>query len=726
MSEKFKLLVLGDSISQGFNSKTGSYTYGFKKNNDKFYKGLSYGDFLIELIYDNIYSNKKLSLDEKNTIWNNIEYNNLSLAIIRIHDYIDLLNKNYTNTEIFKTINLNKKINDCSTLRSQYTNNFWTINSDLAFKTNFDNISNQLISELKNSNLLLISLGGNDYQSSLPYQYINYLIHEKNYYSIEKIKKIIIDNIKNILKKIELEYIDLIKRIKTINNKLNIIIVGYSPSFFPLLLKIEELTKKKNPNLFADFFKLINKLFNESLEYISKATNINYVQTFFFKKWKPHANIFYENAIDVHPTELGYQQIAKNIYIFIIKNKLIDFLNKKNIIKNISINKLINLSIRHKNDFNVLFNLKNVKNNNILNILTAIFSLQKSIGNPYFKILVKNFNANSAMIPTNIISRNEYLTLSNVLSENLFYIINKLDNSNIKEFLTKIQNNDDELIKIIGYILNSLELNSLINNFEKEFINYKYVNIKHFFTLYINKNQLSIFKLFKNLYFNNDLKFKNFLIDVINAIKSDINKHNIYPIINNNIKNFLIDLSHDDKTLSIFNQMIDLLINNFINFENYDNFDLFMNEFIFINKDLIKNYIRSFFDFINIYFSNYKNKLASFILGFLKVNIEDLSNKDWKKLDKVIKIIFSTLNDDVKKEDLVNLIFETITKIKFWDFIKFDSNNIVHYTFFIWKKFKFIIKKIIFKWKYRYILKLIIKLLLLRTSIKIKNIFKYK
>ena len=726
MSEKFKLLVLGDSISQGFNSKTGSYTYGFKKNNDKFYKGLSYGDFLIELIYDNIYSNKKLSLEEKNTIWNNIEYNNLSLAIIRIHDYIDLLNKNYANTEIFKTINLNKKINDCSTLRSQYTNDFWIINNDLAFKTNFDNISNQLINELKNSNLLLISLGGNDYQSSLPYQYINYLIHEKNYYSIEKIKKIIIDNINNILKKIELEYIDLIKRIKIINNKLNIIIVGYSPSFFPLLLKIEELTKKKNPTLFADFFKLINKLFNESLEYISKATNINYVQTFFFKKWKPHANIFYENAIDVHPTELGYQQIAKNIYIFIIKNKLINFLTKKNIIKNISINKLINLSIRHKNDFNVLFNLKNVKNNNILNILTAIFSLQKSIGNPYFKILVKNFNANSAMIPTNIISRNEYLTLSNVLSENLFYIINKLDNSNIKEFLTKIQNNDDELIKIIGYILNSLELNSLINNFEKEFINYKYVNIKHFFTLYINKNQLLIFKLFKNLYFNNDLKVKNFLIDVISAIKNDINKHNIYPIINDNIKNFLIDLSHDDKTLSIFNKIIDLLINNFINFKNYDNFDLFMNEFIFINKDLIKNYIRSFFDFINIYFSNYKNKLASFILGFLKVNIEDLSNKDWKKLDKVIKIIFSTLNDDVKKEDLVNLIFETITKIKFWDFIKFDSNNIVHYTFFIWKKFKFIIKKIIFKWKYRYILKLIIKLLLLRTSIKIKNIFKYK
>lgn len=31
MNKKFKLLVLGDSISQGFNSKTGSYTYGYKK-----------------------------------------------------------------------------------------------------------------------------------------------------------------------------------------------------------------------------------------------------------------------------------------------------------------------------------------------------------------------------------------------------------------------------------------------------------------------------------------------------------------------------------------------------------------------------------------------------------------------------------------------------------------------------------------------------------------------
>ncbi len=53
-----------------------------------------------------------------------------------------------------------------------------------------------------------------------------------------------------------------------------------------------------------------------------------------------------------------------------------------------------------------------------------------------------------------------------------------------------------------------------------------------------------------------------------------------------------------------------------------------INEFILLKKNLIKNYIRSFFDFSNSYFSNYKNKLASFILSFLKVNINDLSNRD--------------------------------------------------------------------------------------------------
>ncbi len=139
----------------------------------------------------------------------------------------------------------------------------------------------------------------------------------------------------------------------------------------------------------------------------------------------------------------------------------------------------------------------------------------------------------------------------------------------------------------------------------------------------MSKNQQLIFSLFKKLYFDEQLKFKNLIIDFINAIKNDINKHNIYPIINDDIKNFFLELSNDEITLNIFNKITNLLIADFAKFKNYDNFDLFINEFILLKKDLIKNYIRSFFDFSNSYFSNYKNKLASFILTFRKLNINE-------------------------------------------------------------------------------------------------------
>ena len=72
----------------------------------------------------------------------------------------------------------------------------------------------------------------------------------------------------------------------------------------------------------------------------------------------------------------------------------------------------------------------------------------------------------------------------------------------------------------------------------------------------MSKNQQLIFSLFKKLYFDEQLKFKNLIIDFINAIKNDINKHNIYPVVNDDIKNFFLELSNDKITLNIFNEII--------------------------------------------------------------------------------------------------------------------------------------------------------------------------
>ena len=642
---KFKILVIGDSIAQGFNSKTGSFTYGFKNYNEKFSKGLSYGDFLLELFYNDIQTNKALTEENKIKIWNNIEYQNISLAITRIEDYINLLDNNYDNDELFKIIALNNKINENSKLGLECPNSFWNINNEINLQKNFSLMSEKLNNHIKNSNLLLLSLGGNDYQSSLPYQYINYLIHEKNYYSIKKIKQLIIENIQKILDEMKIEYIKFIQKVININPNLKILVVGYSPSFFPLLLKIEELIKKKNPSLFSDFFKIINKLLEDSLCEIASITSVKYIKVFDFRKWRKKANIFYENAIDVHPTELGYQQIAKSIYIYLLKNKLIYFLNSN--LKNISVKKLIKITERYKNDFLTLFDLHKIKNNNILNILNSIFSLQKSVGNPYFRILVKNFDSNK--IPDKIISRSEYLTLSNVLSENLFYIINKLENSEIKKIFKEIQSNNNDLIKIIGYILNSQELNFLINNFEINFFNYKYVNIKHFFTLYVRKNKKQIFDLIKKIIQNNKIKLKDYLIKIINAVKKDFNNHNILPIFNEDVKEFLYKLSFDENSIITLNKILDSFIMNIDNMKLYDDFDSFFNAFIILEQNLIKNYLHQLLLFINGYFSKYKNKLALIVLTALKINIDNLSDRDWRKMNKIFNLFFNTLNDNKKK-----------------------------------------------------------------------------
>ncbi|MDC8919700.1 hypothetical protein [Metamycoplasma hyosynoviae] len=63
MDEKLNLLVIGDSIGQGYNSKVGCGTAGSKKSNDSFYQGYSYGDYLIEYIREFLVSKQTGNLN---------------------------------------------------------------------------------------------------------------------------------------------------------------------------------------------------------------------------------------------------------------------------------------------------------------------------------------------------------------------------------------------------------------------------------------------------------------------------------------------------------------------------------------------------------------------------------------------------------------------------------------------------------------------------------------
>ncbi|MDC8912939.1 hypothetical protein PR258_00900, partial [Metamycoplasma hyosynoviae] len=115
MDEKLNLLVIGDSIGQGYNSKVGCGTAGSKKSNDSFYQGYSYGDYLIEYIREFLVSKQTGNLNI-NEIWNSINYNNLSLIGAVIKDYDSLLNLTY-NEDFFSLLNINKKLHNMANIK---------------------------------------------------------------------------------------------------------------------------------------------------------------------------------------------------------------------------------------------------------------------------------------------------------------------------------------------------------------------------------------------------------------------------------------------------------------------------------------------------------------------------------------------------------------------------------------------------------------------------------
>ena len=85
MSNTFKYLAIGDSIGQGFNSKIGSRSYGYKNANEIFNKGYSYPDYLVEFILDYVKNKKNKNNLKLQEFWRNFEYKNIGLSVLSLY-----------------------------------------------------------------------------------------------------------------------------------------------------------------------------------------------------------------------------------------------------------------------------------------------------------------------------------------------------------------------------------------------------------------------------------------------------------------------------------------------------------------------------------------------------------------------------------------------------------------------------------------------------------------
>ena len=264
---------------------------------------------------------------------------------------------------------------------------------------------------------------------------INYIIFNENLYGQIKIE-------------------ELIKKIKTINNKINIIIILNKKD----LIKQEYLIKNKVKYIYKEEF---------STDKILEIT-------------------FYKNKII---GIIGNEGSGKTIITLMLSELITKYKNKKILIieDNINNNSILNiykLKNKYKNNYSknktikiknnlYLLNVKCFSNNYIKNKIKIINEINK-IKNKYDYIFIDIQNINSYEIYKEIIEKSILILNSNILEiEKIKKFVNKNDmnlkiilnnynqNSISKKILEKAFNNK---IRIIGEIENNKNFNLIINN----------------------------------------------------------------------------------------------------------------------------------------------------------------------------------------------------------------------------------------------------------------------
>ncbi|WP_022935577.1 SGNH/GDSL hydrolase family protein [Mesomycoplasma moatsii] len=484
--EKIKYVAIGDSISEGYNSR---YNFGFagKMEENKEIIGTSWPSFLA----------RNIQLIDKNLL---DSYENFSLSGSRPEDWIYFLG---INNKKYNYENSRKKIEFSS----------WLINSNTnperkRIKTQFKNFGatskkdfNYLINKIQEANLITINIGANFLIPKIPIDEITKLIINKNN------KNQVLTKLIKIINSVEIDVSVLLKRLKELNKNANIYLIGYNKMSGPFWNLINEFFKKIN--LSEDILDFCIGQLNEVLKKCSNQEDIYFISTnnkdFYSKNSYAMYNIFY----DIHPTILGYKKIAQDI---LVKISLSDsfFANETRILE----------ELKTFNKTYILEDINSFKNG--LDFSKTKFDDKRLIEKIYGKnneLLFKNSKIKDidSFLSSNLYFE-QYLDSNNDPRQELKFSVKKslliLLNSTVKN-LDSIAEEVNNLIDHNIFLEFTLRINywSIIaNNIQKEIDNY-YLN---------NKDELSneaFLKIIFNQVFNLDFlawtlsQFAKFLLE---------------------------------------------------------------------------------------------------------------------------------------------------------------------------------------------------------------------
>lgn len=628
-TDKIRYLAIGDSITEGFNSRYGigfpGKIYFDKDNNINKISGMSYPSILAQML-ENINPGCIETFD------------NFALTGTRVVDWlyflgIDPKKYNYSNSE--KQILESKEYD----IRENNPQKRRAYSQFGMFGVNNNNDFNKLKNKIKKANLITLTIGANDWLTDFPFFEIMSL--KKNILSKEQFDKKIDKINDDLFAKIKKFF----NAIKEINPTANIIAISY-PTSLPFLARLnnEELNKNSdNKIVIGDYIELLNDVIMK----VTDKTNTYYINCENKAYWEENVDDLSKIFFDIHPTYFGYKKIAHEIFSKLaLSNDFYDesFDKIKNIFPNTNKEYFESDYKKFSNviDFSKI-NLSNealIKLSNVTNekLFWSDNSHEKEFLNLRRELSIKKY------FSTNIKS-SSYNNIRKLLNTLLFFI--EENNFDPNNYLQKILENKEYSSLLWKIIYRSDYLDIVVNQIQDKIDNNSKLKIK---------TNLQDFKgiIFNRLFdiSNIFLLLKDFSIEI-----SKLDDKKFSSLIENAAISILINVNHSEKynePIKIFikNKAVDIVLKRFKSTET-DLINALIDNFLDNNLELI------FINLIKTYFGSLDN------IADLK-NINTFINKFvtnfFKKID--IKLIMENIIGNDQLEYIFSEIIINILEIK--------------------------------------------------------------
>ncbi|MDW2834631.1 SGNH/GDSL hydrolase family protein [Mesomycoplasma ovipneumoniae] len=283
--KELNYLALGDSLSSGFDWE--SNLDGRGKMNNGSISGISFPAF---------FANFAQSI-QPNSVKS---FKNLALNNSSILDWIYLLDPK---NNIISDKNL-------SNLRAQTYNSSNFAETIRSVFENFTGDFSNLRQEIRNANLITISIGFKDFLNEFNSNFFDNIVSSN---TSRNLYDTITTNIDYAFVKIKHNLKKLITLIKNINPETYINLIGYYNEHPKIDKFLNDLLKNYllefEPNLLS-----VGRL-NDEIKEVSQQMGVNFINPFFEKSWDEKSGPFFDTDLDFRPQIKANKQIAQNLII---------------------------------------------------------------------------------------------------------------------------------------------------------------------------------------------------------------------------------------------------------------------------------------------------------------------------------------------------------------------------------------------------------------------------